>query len=169
MRELINFTVRKEGEDLRPPKKRGKKSMWRHRTEVPRLIKLRKAASEEMKARRHEKPFAVKLRLTLCVHIGSKREGSSGNKGSGDLDNFITGVCDGLMAAHERVLEQRKWHEDFCRQENQDVHPERAIAFEDDRNIMEICAKKVFDSALGDACWYQVKLEEWTRLNDDCR
>ena len=46
MHKSIKFCVKKEGEDMRPPKKRGRKSMWSNATEAPRLLALRKAAKE---------------------------------------------------------------------------------------------------------------------------
>ncbi|MCY4497304.1 MAG: RusA family crossover junction endodeoxyribonuclease [Rhodospirillaceae bacterium] len=161
MSEPIKFEVKNKGKDLLPPKKRGKKSMWSNRTEAPRLLALRKAAKDQMKDQGVEKPYCreTKIRLTLCVYVQSERERESGETGAGDLDNFITGVCDGLMAAHDNLLRAETWHEDFDTAE-EELHPSEAIAYEDDSQIMEICAKKVVDPTPGDDGWYEVKLEE---------
>ena len=164
MREQIEFDVKEtdnkqeKGRDLLPPKKHGEESMWGHSTEVPRLIALRKAARRGFG---QQEPFAreIRVRLTLCVYVGSGHEEKSGKQGSGDLDNFITGVCDGLMAAHENLLTAKSWHEDFDTADPA-IHPRVSIAYEDDSQIREICAKKVVDPTLGDSCWYKVKLEE---------
>ena len=42
MHKSIQFCLKKEGEDMRPPKMRGRKSMWSNATEAPRLLALRK-------------------------------------------------------------------------------------------------------------------------------
>ena len=156
MHKSIKFCVKKEGEDMRPPKKRGRKSMWGNTTEAPRLLALRKAAKDKMKACGYEKPFTGKIRLTLCVYVGSQDR-----RNSGDLDNFITGVCDGLMAAHRNIRHREQyWDSSFREGEDESLCPSEPIAYNDDSQMKEIYAKKVEDAALGDACWYKVKLEE---------
>ena len=90
----IQFQV----EDQLPPKKGGATSMWGKPLEATRLIALRKNALE---ARGSQPIFTVGIRLTLRVHVGfefAKQFGDPGN--FGDLDTFVSGVCDGLMKAH---------------------------------------------------------------------
>ena len=159
MRKTIPFSV--EGE--LPPKKRGEKSMWGNSTEAPRLMALREAAKQEMRNRGYKEPLEGNLRLTLTVYVGAQKERKSGRTGPGDLDNFITGVCDGLMAAHPNIRRRQDyWAEEFRTCEDESLLPSEPIAFEDDRYVTEICAKKVVDPALGNGCRYEVKLEELT-------
>ena len=161
--EPIQFKVR----GLPPKKHRKNGSMWR--TDAEKLRALRNAALEVIEALvqpdciKGEPYFQEreKIRLTLCVHVESQKEAESGETGSGDLDNFVSGVCDGLMKAHGNALVWINQDERFKKWwPNNSIHPSRAIAYKDDSQIMEICAKKVVNPALGDACWYKVKLEE---------
>ena len=128
-----------------PPKKDGANSMWGKRTEAPRLIALRKAALEALGDQR---PFTQEIRLTLRVHVGLQND-----LRSGDLDNFITGVCDGLMASAPRS----SVHPLFDESENSAVHPSKTIAVADDFQIMKIDAEKL--AGLGEDHWYEIKLE----------
>ena len=151
----INFRV----ENWLPPKKGGAISMWGKDatdTERARLIELRKAALAD---RGSQKPFEGDIRLSLRVHIGFSDK-STGATGSGDLDTFVAGVCDGLMKAHHNTLEKKSWHPSFDRPANAEVHPKHAIAYWDDSKIMEIRAKKTVASAPGKESWYEVTLEE---------
>lgn len=61
--------------------------MWRKYLELKRLKALRIAALEAMAG---EKPFSSRVELKIGLHS---------NKQDGDLDSFIVGICDGLMAA----------------------------------------------------------------------
>ena len=151
----ISFKVRGE----LPPKKGGDISMWGKEatdTERTRLIALRKAALAD---RGSQGPFEGDVRLSLRVHIGfsDKREGETG---SGDLDTFVAGVCDGLMKAHYNTLKNKSWHPRFDRPVNAEVHPKHAIAYRDDSKITEIRAKKTVASAAGEESWYEVTVEE---------
>ena len=149
--EMEPFRVNKR---LPPKKTRSKKggSMWSSKTEARRLIRLRRKALEAMKS----PPFTGDIRLTLSVHVGCQASVviKAGEKGFGDLDNFVSGVCDGLMAAARGA----KIHPLFCEPKNDDVHPTKTIAIEDDSRVMEIVAKKCIGP--GDHCWYEIGLEE---------
>ena len=140
-----------------PPKKDGAKSMWgKHTdTEPKRLIALRRGA---LKALGSQPPFAKGIRLALRVHVGRQAPVSvnAGAKGFGDLDNFVAGVCDGLMAAHENVRKE-DWHPLFHEPENSDVVPTETIAYEDDSNVVKIDAEKIVGP--GDHCYYEIELE----------
>ena len=158
--EPIQFEVR----GLPPKKHRKNGSMWR--TDAEKLRVLRKAAlgaieplvqPDFIKGEPYFKKNE-KIRLTLCVHVESQKEAGSGETGSGDLDNFVSGVCDGLMKAHRNALvwigkDEEPWPND-C------IHPSKALAFEDDKQVMEICAKKVVHD--GDD-WYEIEVEELGR------
>ena len=129
----IEFKV--EGE--LPPKKDGANSMWGKKTEARRLIELRRAALKEIGT---GQPFAKNIRLTLCVHVGLDEDRVAGNKGPGDLDNFVAGVCDGLMRAHPNTPNS-SLHDLFGGPENP-VHPRRTVAIEDDSHVVKIDATK---------------------------
>jgi len=74
-----------------PPKKDGANSMWRKGIEIERLQNLRIAAVQAMNGRSPTTGL-----IHLCLRLYAAPE-------NGDLDNFITGICDGLMAAHPRT------------------------------------------------------------------
>ena len=144
-----------------PPNKSVDGSMWGKKEQATRLIALRE------KALKHRGPQVLtgRIRLTLEVHVGIPEWNTLGTedrrealKRCGDLDNFIGGVCDGLMAADENVIKKQLWHKDF-KNANKEIHPRESIAYKDDAQIMEIRAKKVVvDVAL--AYWYKVELED---------
>jgi hypothetical protein len=138
-RNRVEFRV----EDL-PPKKDGANSMWAKAAEVPRLIALRRAALAALKGRR---PFCVDISLELEVHCPA-----SGRQRMGDLDNFVTGICDGLMAADPRVRRDPRWEA----QELMAIHPSKIVGIEDDDAVVTIHAKKVFGAA---SAWYRVAVE----------
>ena len=137
----IQFKVENE----LPPKKDGANSMWGKRTEAPQLIALRKAALGALGDRR---PFTREIRVTLRVHVGRQNDVRSG-----DLDNFITGVCDGLMACNPRSA----IHPLFDKNGNSTVHPSKTIAIVDDSQVVKIDAEKL--AGLGEDHWYEIKLE----------
>ncbi len=138
MRNRIEFRV----EQQLPPKKDGANSMWATSAEVPRLIALRQAAVAAMAGR---PPFRANVSLELEVHIVPGQR-------VGDLDNFVTGVCDGLMAAHTRIKQDPRWEVPECAK----VHPSKCAAIEDDDAVISIMARKVVG---GSAPCYRVSLE----------
>jgi len=131
-----------------PPKKHGKpkkgeaRSMWGKKREAKRLIRLREGA---LAALGSQGPFTRDVRLTLRVHIGPEHR-AQGN--GGDLDNFVAGVCDGLMAA-----QQRPKHDSALWSKHPTVCPTRPIAFDDDLQVVQIDAKKF---AINEPSWYRV-------------
>ena len=130
-----------------PPKKDGANSMWGKRkgTQAKRLIALRKKALAALGGR---PPFSKNIHLTLRVHVGAVND-----KRAGDLDNFVTGVCDGLMAAHARA----KRDATFCDPANTDVCPKKTIAILEDSQVTKIVAEKLFGQ--GNGRWYEVELQ----------
>ncbi|EGL84191.1 hypothetical protein CathTA2_0251 [Caldalkalibacillus thermarum TA2.A1] len=74
---------------------------------------------------------------------------------AGDLDHFITGICDGLRAAHPRVQP----HPVFKTSVNKEIDPFRPLLIEDARKVMAITAWK---QKLGENCrpYYKVMIEE---------
>lgn len=123
----IRFTVHG---DL-PPKKDGANSMWNKPTEARRLVALRKAAAQAMGGRT---PLRDGIRLHLRVALAPHQIRSAG-----DLDNFITGVCDGLQAAHGRAQLHGIWSDPALAE----ALPRIADALEDDAGIESILTEKV--------------------------
>jgi len=113
-----------------PPKKDGANSMWSKPTEIPRLIELRKAALAAMAGR---PPLRTAISLELEIDLPEPR-----GQRLGDLDNFVTGVCDGLMAAHRGIALAARWKQVDC----VEILPTRAIAIEDDDAVIQIHAQK---------------------------
>ena len=114
-----------------PPKKSGAISMWGNLSEIPRLIHLRRAALAELG---ENAVLQRDIRLWIVVHIGPRN-----TRQIGDLDTFVAGVCDGLMAADGNATLGDQWGEE----ENARIHPSRPIAINDDYQVVSICASKV--------------------------
>jgi hypothetical protein len=118
----ITFSV----DDL-PPKKDGANSMWRKPMELPRLKALRRAAHTALGGR----PIpsgAVYLTLRVWAY---PREG--------DLDNFLTGICDGLMSAHRLTPAEAPLWLDVP----PEVRPDRTIMLRDDALVTRITAERL--------------------------
>lgn len=128
-----------------PPKKHGEQSMWGLPTESRRLVILRKAAFQALEGK---PPLEKDIRLTLVVHVGAQND-----RYTGDLDNFVTGVCDGLMAADNRSKLDEVW----SRPELSEIHPSVQVAIVDDCNVVSIRADKVVGDT--EEPWYQVIME----------
>ena len=128
-----------------PPKKDGANSMWNKPVEAKRLVALRMAA---LKVIGEKCVLQSKIKLTLAVHVGMKND-----KTTSDLDNFISGVCDGLMKRNPRS----KLHPVWDKPENKDIHPDKMAVIADDSEVIGIQAKKL----VGDTKqpWYVVILE----------
>ena len=118
--------------------------MWAKSAEVPRLIALRQAALVAMAG---GPPLRSNISLELEVHCPS-----SGSQRIGDLDNFVTGVCDGLMAADLRINSDPRWEAPEC----ETVRPSLCMAIEDDDAVVSIIAKKILGASVP---WYRVSLE----------
>jgi hypothetical protein len=127
-----------------PPKKDGASSMWGKDSERPRIQALRRAAFERFGG---QPPLRTDITLTLELHIAGDRIASAG-----DLDNFITGVCDALMAAngvhwHSHVFAEPSW---------EGIQPDHAVAIQDDAEVVAITASKLPSTVGHD--WYRVVL-----------
>jgi hypothetical protein len=136
----VEFTVRGL-----PPKKDGAGSMWGKPTEIPRIRALRRAAWEALGG---TGPFKTTISLELELHVPAAEIVAIG-----DLDNFVTGVCDGLMAANgnrwrDHLYPGLTW---------EGIQPSGAVAIEDDGNVVSIVARKVPERT-GEA-WYEVRLD----------
>jgi hypothetical protein len=138
----IDFIVR----GMLPPKKDGARSMWGKNSERHRLIALRRAALESLGG---QPPFERDIRITVEIHDRPQRISFIG-----DLDNFITGICVGLMSAAPRASRTEDWEVDTG---IADIGPSRCIAIRDDRHVVEIAARKLGDDS--SVPWYAVTLE----------
>ncbi len=125
-----------------PPKKDGANSMWNKRSEFQRLRALRVEALHAMQGHPlRDSP----LRLVLHVYAAPA---------AGDLDNFITGVCDGLMAATPDATIDPRWAD-----LPEAVQPAQAIAFTNDKWVTKIEAERVPLATGGEEPHYEVELE----------
>ena len=127
-----------------PPKKHGEKSMWSWDTESERLIALRKEALATMGRDNLEKNISLSIKL----HVKGEN-----TYYTGDLDNYITGICDGLMIAANRVILNDCWDKPECL----DIHPLKYSFIADDSEVTRIQAEKVLDNP--DETWYEIILE----------
>lgn len=120
----------------RPPKKHGEKSMWARDDESPFVVSLRDKALEARSKAGLDDSFhsLVALELTVFAPI-SKLESV------GDLDSFITGICDGLQAADPKVLPYL--HEVFQEHGREGINPRFSILIDNDAKVVSITAKKV--------------------------
>lgn len=144
-----------------PPNKAGGSgnSMWSDDEQACRLIALRREALGALDA-----PLSGDVRLTLKVHLRLPDWGTRETakryealKSIGDLDNFIGGVCDGLMGLGKHPDPKQKLASVFCDAENEAICPKKMIAYEDDSQISEIVATRIVHSANPR---YEVGLEE---------
>ena len=113
----------------RPNIKKNKKSMLRIKTQAERLNVLQTTA-RDARTIRGLQSFTKRIRLRLRLHVGSEFHICGDSDNSGDLDNFIAGVCDGLK---------------------------EGVAFDDDGHVVKIDAEKIVGS--GDHCYYKIELE----------
>lgn len=124
-----------------PPKKDGANSMWRKGSELERLKNLRIAAVQAMDG---------KSSATSAIHLKLKLYTGPEN---GDLDNFITGICDGLMAANPRTpINIELW----CGIPER-AHPNKSICYTDDKLVAKITAERLTSDAHDQH--YEVELE----------
>lgn len=148
MIEIVDPTIRRRFLAARieglPPKKDGANSMWNKPLEVERLIALRTIMRGILGG---TSPLLRDIKLTARIHVNPIVAESCG-----DLDNFVTGICDGLMAAHPRAKLSSLWQE----AEYSDIHPTIVIGLKNDGAIFTISASKICDS---ESPWYEIELE----------
>jgi hypothetical protein len=125
-----------------PPKKDGANSMWQKPSEIPRLKALRLVAIAAMQGNIVWESERLILRLRISAHIRD-----------GDLDNFITGVCDGLMGAHANIPRPLQAWLDVP----DAIHPRHAIVFRDDSLITQIIAQRI--EPIAGERFYEVEIE----------
>jgi hypothetical protein len=138
----IAFTVA----DARPPRKAGGASMWSRESQSLRLVRLRQAALAVMADRA---PFSGLIHLSLTVYVGTRH-----TRRKGDLDAYIAGVCDGLMAATSITHLAALWADTALAT----IHPRRHLIFRDDSQVVSIRAEKIVGP--NSMPWYEVRVEE---------
>ena len=127
----IEFTVKGH-----PPKKHGEKSMWARGDEAPFVVLLREKALEAKLNASLDTCFHSFVALEITVFAPRSRL-----KSVGDLDSFITGICDGLQAADSKVLPYL--HRVFKEPSRERIDPRDALLIENDANVVSITARKV--------------------------
>jgi hypothetical protein len=126
-----------------PPKKNEAKSMWNDVKRLAPVIRLRRAARQVFE---NNGPLTDELALALTLRINRKCYNR------GDLDNYIGGICDALMAT--RCTDAQLCGE-WNRAELVDIHPRFPIAYQDDRQISSI---SVVIEQIDDDSSYSVEL-----------
>lgn len=130
----------------KPPKKDGANSMWNKDSEIPQLIELRKQAYEVFK----EEKKVLSKNISLKVEIFLTKN----SQNIGDLDNFITGICDGLMKAHGNAKTEK-----YDQEAADEIKSHKFNLIEDDYKITQINAKKNVSPELKSE-HYIVEIEE---------
>lgn len=132
-----------------PPMKDGASSMWCHQPGIDRLIALRRAAQAAF-AEAGAQPLDGPVRVTLEVRGVPALECRSG-----DLDNFITGVLDGLQAAAPGTPwpDHSSWTSVAAA-----IQPNTPVGLVDDAWVVEVVACKRRGVA-GEEPMYTVTLE----------
>lgn len=121
-------------EGIVPPKNVKVKSMWNDSTEVPRLIEFRKNAYDALE---RSLPLSKDIVLSIKIHLP--------RNSTGDLDNFIKGICDGLSVIKSTDNPNYEIHPDFDKREYENIHPKTFAMIEDDGEIIEITATKAVE------------------------
>ncbi len=124
-----------------PPKKDGANSMWGKPEEAQKIRALRLEAANAFAGRL---PLRKNIRLTLRAYVGSEN-----TRRIGDLDGFVTGICDGLQAADPRARIAVNFEDH--------IHPSKAIGIIDDVEVIEVLATKIIE--LVGAPFYELLLE----------
>lgn len=130
----------------KPPKKDGAQSMWGKKSEAFNIVNLRNSA---FKTREEKDSGLFTSHLCLELEIYAP-EGEL--ERIGDLDNFITGICDGLQSADPRA----NIHEII--QKESRIDPRTPLLFYTDAIIYEIKAKKLVENE--SEGYYRVTIKE---------
>jgi hypothetical protein len=123
-----------------PPKKDGANSMWSKDSEVPRIIVLRRAALDKMQKEGVFESFQSPVRLEFTLFASRSHFSFVSSNYIGDLDTFVTGICDGLQAAHGNV---QSAHSSFQSLQNTAIDFKNDLLIKNDAQVVSIIAKKV--------------------------
>jgi hypothetical protein len=121
-------------------KKDGANSMWSKDSEAPRIIALRKAAFDEMQNTGTTGPFQSPVRLEFTLFAPRSRFNFESGNYIGDLDTFVTGICDGLQAAHRNI---QVAHRLFQSLQNTVIDFKNDLLIRNDSQVVSITANKV--------------------------
>jgi hypothetical protein len=116
--------------DGKSPKKDGSQSMWGKNSEALNIVNLREAAYKASQET-NQPLFTEHTRIELTMHINQNEIETIG-----DLDNFITGVCDALQPADPRANLHKTIQES-------PISPLEPILYHTDAKVMKIHAKKI--------------------------
>ena len=106
--------------------------MWGLDVEAPRIIGLRRATNQALL---ENGPFKFDIRLRIGLFLS---EQDFNDINIGDLDNFISGICDALQAAPPNA----NIHESFADPRNHDVKPSLQVGIVNDRFVLSIVADR---------------------------
>ncbi len=133
MNNRIKFTV-----DGRPPRKNGSKSCWAS-DEAHYVLTLRtKAYEAKNKAKLDLLTTPVRIELTIFAPNITNR--SNSQTYIGDLDTFVAGVCESLQPADSKVIPN------IIFKDKEEIHPHKPLILKDDAQVVEVLAKKTFDT-----------------------
>ena len=142
---MSNRKYRFKVEDI-PPKNVKPKSMWNNPNEVSHLIEFRKKAYDVLN---ESLPLSKDITLSIRIHLPRNYNNR------GDLDNFIKGICDGLMKCpnHPKL----KLDETFEKPEHKNIHPRKFAMIKDDGAIIKITAAKAVEDI--EEPFYEITVE----------
>lgn len=135
MTKVSSFRFRVEG---LPPQKSEGRSVWWY---TDRMKSLRTSAFEASQGALLPEG-AIHIAIKICAPIDD-----------GDLDNFISGVCDGLMAARRGThIDLTKW-----RDVPEGALPHQSLIYRSDAWITRLEAERVIDQ--DNMRYYEVEIE----------
>jgi len=135
----VEFTVTHEV----PPRRIGARSIWAARSEIPRIVALRKAA---LRAMRGGSLLSGEISLMIELHVPWTAVYSA------DLADVVKGVCESLSSAHPRSKLSPVWEVP----ELAPIHPTTCVAIVHSALVTFIYAEKVPYYRGGS--WYRIIL-----------
>jgi len=110
--------------------------MWARDDEAPFVLALREEALVARNKAGLDQCFCSSVAIELTLFVPRSRLQSVG-----DLDSFITGICDGLQAADSKVLTYL--HRIFQEPGREAIYPAHALLIDNDAKVVSIIAGKV--------------------------
>jgi len=122
----------------RPPRKSGAKSCWAS-DEANYVLALRLKANEAKNKAKLDL-LTTPVRIELSIFSPNTTDRSNSQTYIGDLDTFVAGVCESLQPADSKVIPN------IIFQGKDEVHPHKPLILKDDSQVVEVLAKKTFDT-----------------------
>lgn len=120
--------------DGKPPKKIRKKSLWTAKSQYNHIKELREKA-HQAKTTSAIATFMNEVTLKIEIHVPSSQNINTRQEiFVGDLDNLISGICEGLMGTWSRYEYNQ-----------QDPAQGKPIMYNDDSQIKSIHAEKIVE------------------------